>query len=244
MTLTDLAEATGLSRATVRRFVHTLVHLGYVRASEKHFALTPKIMNLGFAYLASQPLVELVERERDPTRDEYLPAMETSGDEDEMEPGEEEIGIAIPGMLAGLGVALVATTLVLAGMPPLPGFVGKVAILHSLFASASASAGDIPVSTWVVTAILIISGLAVLVALTRVGVNEIWARAEDEIPPVRMTDFGAVVFLIVICLGMTVRGGPIMRYMEDTAHSLQTRDQYLENVLEPDPVEIPVEVGP
>ena len=61
MTLTDLAEATGLSRATVRRFVHTLVHLGYVRASEKHFALTPKIMNLGFAYLASQPLVELVE---------------------------------------------------------------------------------------------------------------------------------------------------------------------------------------
>lgn len=61
MTLTDLAEATGLSRATVRRFVYTLVNLGYVRATEKHFALTPKIMNLGFAYLASQPLVELVE---------------------------------------------------------------------------------------------------------------------------------------------------------------------------------------
>ena len=61
MTLTDLSAATGLSRATVRRFVHTLVHLGYVRADDKRFALTPKIMNLGFAYLASQPLVELVE---------------------------------------------------------------------------------------------------------------------------------------------------------------------------------------
>jgi len=61
MTLTDLSEATGLSRATVRRFVHTLVQLGYVRARDKHFALTPKVMNLGFAYLASQPLVELVE---------------------------------------------------------------------------------------------------------------------------------------------------------------------------------------
>lgn len=61
MTLTEVAEATGLSRATVRRFVHTLVHLGYMRANEKHFALTPKIMNLGFAYLASQPLVELVD---------------------------------------------------------------------------------------------------------------------------------------------------------------------------------------
>ena len=61
MTLTEVAEATGLSRATVRRFVHTLVSLGYMRASDKHFALTPKIMNLGFAYLASQPLVELVD---------------------------------------------------------------------------------------------------------------------------------------------------------------------------------------
>ena len=61
MTLTDLSEATGLSRATVRRFVHTLVHLGYVRTNDKYFALTPKIMNLGFAYLASQPLVQLVE---------------------------------------------------------------------------------------------------------------------------------------------------------------------------------------
>lgn len=61
MTLTEAAEATGLSRATVRRFVHTLVTLGYMRATDKHFTLTPKIMNLGFAYLASQPLVELVD---------------------------------------------------------------------------------------------------------------------------------------------------------------------------------------
>ncbi|OAV63020.1 IclR family transcriptional regulator domain-containing protein [Enteractinococcus helveticum] len=61
MTLTEVSEATGLSRATVRRFVHTLVSLGYMRANDKHFALTPKIMNLGFAYLASQPLVELVD---------------------------------------------------------------------------------------------------------------------------------------------------------------------------------------
>lgn len=61
MTLTEVAAATGLSRATVRRFVHTLVSLGYMRATGQHFALTPKIMNLGFAYLASQPLVELVD---------------------------------------------------------------------------------------------------------------------------------------------------------------------------------------
>ncbi|MDN6638218.1 MAG: helix-turn-helix domain-containing protein [Yaniella sp.] len=61
MTLTEAAEATGLSRATVRRFLHTLVSLGYMRAGDKSFQLTPKVMNLGFAYLSSQPLVELVD---------------------------------------------------------------------------------------------------------------------------------------------------------------------------------------
>ena len=61
MTLTEVAEATGLSRATVRRFLHTLVSLGYMRANEKNFQLTPKVMNLGFAYLSSQPLVELID---------------------------------------------------------------------------------------------------------------------------------------------------------------------------------------
>ncbi|MDN6357308.1 helix-turn-helix domain-containing protein, partial [Yaniella sp.] len=61
MTLTEVAEATGLSRATVRRFLHTLVSLGYMRAGDKSFQLTPKVMNLGFAYLSSQPLVELVD---------------------------------------------------------------------------------------------------------------------------------------------------------------------------------------
>lgn len=61
MTLTEVAEATGLSRATARRFLHTLVSLGYMRTGDKSFQLTPKVMNLGFAYLSSQPLVELVD---------------------------------------------------------------------------------------------------------------------------------------------------------------------------------------
>lgn len=56
MTLTDVAEATGYSRATVRRFLHTLVHLGYMRTDGKSFELTPQVMSLGYAYLSSQPL--------------------------------------------------------------------------------------------------------------------------------------------------------------------------------------------
>ena len=55
-TLTDLAKATELPRATVRRCVHTLVGLGYAQSDGRHFALTPKILTLGYAYLSTASL--------------------------------------------------------------------------------------------------------------------------------------------------------------------------------------------
>jgi len=55
-TLTDLAKATELPRATVRRCVHTLVGLGYAQSDGRHFSLTPKILTLGYAYLSTAPL--------------------------------------------------------------------------------------------------------------------------------------------------------------------------------------------
>lgn len=61
MTLSEVASATGYSRATVRRFLHTLVQLGYMRTDGKSFSLTPKVMQLGYAYLASQSLPDVLE---------------------------------------------------------------------------------------------------------------------------------------------------------------------------------------
>ncbi len=55
-TLTDLAKATELPRATVRRCVHTLVGLGYAQSDGRHFSLTPKILTLGYAYLSTASL--------------------------------------------------------------------------------------------------------------------------------------------------------------------------------------------
>src|SRR5882724_7055774 len=54
--LTDLAKATELPRATVRRCVHTLVGLGYAQSDGRHFSLTPKILTLGYAYLSTASL--------------------------------------------------------------------------------------------------------------------------------------------------------------------------------------------
>lgn len=61
LTLTEVAARTDLARATARRFLHTLYALGYVETDGKLFWLSPKVLNLGFSYLSSQPLVELIQ---------------------------------------------------------------------------------------------------------------------------------------------------------------------------------------
>ena len=60
MTLTEVAEKTDLTRAGARRFLHTLVDLGYASFDGKHFALTPRVLDLGFAYLSSLGLPEVI----------------------------------------------------------------------------------------------------------------------------------------------------------------------------------------
>ncbi|MDM4766086.1 IclR family transcriptional regulator C-terminal domain-containing protein [Pelomonas sp. SE-A7] len=60
-TLTDVAKRCGLSRAGARRILLTLETLGYVKLDGRLFSLTPKTLDLGFAYLSSQPLWHLAE---------------------------------------------------------------------------------------------------------------------------------------------------------------------------------------
>lgn len=61
MTLSEVAQATGMTRATVRRFLLTLAHEGYVEISGKHFSLRPKILELGFSALSSMDLWDVVQ---------------------------------------------------------------------------------------------------------------------------------------------------------------------------------------
>lgn len=60
-TLTEVAERTGLTRAGARRILLTLQTLGYVEAEGRQFRLTPRILDLGFAYLSSLPLWQRAE---------------------------------------------------------------------------------------------------------------------------------------------------------------------------------------
>ena len=53
LSLSDVAAATGLARPTARRILLTLVELGYVRTDGSRYALTPRVLELGAAYVGS-----------------------------------------------------------------------------------------------------------------------------------------------------------------------------------------------
>lgn len=61
LTLSEVADATNLSRAAARRFLHTLVDLGYARRAGDRFALTPKVLRLGTAYLSGYGLPQIAQ---------------------------------------------------------------------------------------------------------------------------------------------------------------------------------------
>lgn len=61
MTLSQIAARTELSRATARRFLLTLHHLGYVSMDGRNFQLTAKVLDLGFGYLSSLSLPEIAQ---------------------------------------------------------------------------------------------------------------------------------------------------------------------------------------
>ena len=61
LSIAEVAEATGLDRATARRCLLTLHELGYADYDGKFFALTPRILRLGMGALAAMPLAQLVQ---------------------------------------------------------------------------------------------------------------------------------------------------------------------------------------
>ena len=59
LTLSDVARSTGLTRAAARRFLLTLVQLGYVTTDKRLFWLSPRVLELGFGYLSGLGLTDI-----------------------------------------------------------------------------------------------------------------------------------------------------------------------------------------
>jgi multicomponent K+:H+ antiporter subunit D len=177
-------------------------------------------------------LVELVERGREPGADVLAVTREAYGsDEDESEDAEVS-GIAIPATMAVLGLSFLACALVISGLPPLSGFIAKFALLTAAL-NPGGQASGIPAAAWALLVVLILSGLASLIAMTRAGIRAFWASPDRAVPRVRVIEMAPVLVLIILCAVQTIEAGPIMRYMQATAQALHAPHDYVRGVLSP-----------
>ena len=140
---------------------------------------------------------------------------------------ESEIGVIIPGTIAILGGGFIFCTLLLAGLPPLSGFIAKFAIIDALFSSTSA----ISPTAWILISLIILSGLATLISMTRAGIDLLWTPAEDSTPSLSAVEVAPIGLLLAACLALMVLAGPAYRYMESAAMALADRSAYIDAVL-------------
>ncbi|MCV9998325.1 monovalent cation/H+ antiporter subunit D [Pararhizobium sp. YC-54] len=177
-------------------------------------------------------LIELVERARDAGADVLAVTMEAYGDVDENEE-EKEGGVAVPGTMAVLGLCFCTCAILLSGLPPLSGFLAKFAMLHGLFNPGSFGS-EAPVSgaEWAYTALLILSGLAAMIAMNRVGIRTFWTSIEGTIPRVFLIEIAPVLLLLTACVFLSFQAGPAMRYMDATAKSLGEPQNYIGRVMQ------------
>ena len=194
------------------------------------FYVVSSTLGIGAFFL----LIELVERGREPGSDVLAVTREAYGEGDEDFEQQNDIGIAIPATMAILGLSFIGCALVLAGLPPLPGFVAKFALLTAaLNPSGLGASGGPSAASWALLIVLILSGLAAIIAMTRAGIRAFWTPDERSVPRVRVIEMVPVAVLLFLCVLQTVQAGPIMRYMRDAAQALHAPRDYVHEVLRP-----------
>jgi multicomponent K+:H+ antiporter subunit D len=220
----DMARLAAFSVLVSSGTVLTAIGIGQAGVtSGAIFYLVSSTLGLAAFFL----LVELVERGREPGADVIAVTRELYGEEDDVEDS-EEAGIAIPATMGILGLGFIGCALVISGLPPLAGFIAKFALLT---AALNTQAGTVSIVAWIFLILLVLSGLAALIALTRAGISAFWASPDRSVPRVRLVEITPVAILLLLCALQTVQAGPIMRFMQATAQSLHSPRDYINGVL-------------
>ena len=139
----------------------------------------------------------------------------------------EEAGRVMPKSLAVLGAAFAIAVLVVASMPPMAGFIGKISIFINLLA------GDGPnhAASWWVIGILTFASFAALISLVRYGIEGFWDRDESNPLVIRSPEFVAIGGLVLACVWLTIGGGSALVFADHTGEWLARPAEYVAAVL-------------
>lgn len=160
------------------------------------------------------------------------------------EPGEDTnldddaaplVGRAFPVSIALLGLAFTACALLVAGLPPLSGFIAKFSLLAALLSPGGhrpATAGaPVPPAAWVFFGLLLFSGFAATLSLARVGIGHFWSAGARLPPRLKVVETAAVLSLLAACALCTVWAEPVMRTTRATAAALHSPRAYIDAVM-------------
>ena len=159
-----------------------------------------------------------------PLPDETYAGFEANEPPDPHSP-DDEIGVAIPAAMAFLGLGFVSCVLLVAGLPPLSGFIAKFALLHGIVAT---TAGTLP--QWqsrVMVVAILVAGLAAVIGMSRIGLRLFWSVVGRTTPRLRLIEAGPVAVLLVLSILLTAGAAPVMVYLDSAARSLHSPDVYI-----------------
>ncbi|MGO2148301.1 MAG: monovalent cation/H+ antiporter subunit D, partial [Halomonas sp.] len=112
------------------------------------------------------------------------------------------------------------------GLPPLSGFIAKFSLFHRLLNPTDLLI-ERGIVTWVVIALVVLSGLAGIISLMRFGVRTFWAVQNPVAPHLQRSEVMPVITLLLACLLLTVQAGPTMAYLERSTEALNQSEVYL-----------------
>ncbi len=177
-------------------------------------------------------LIELVDRIRTPGAAMLALTMEAYAVEDM--PAEPK-GRGVPAAMAFLSLAFAACALIIAGLPPLSGFVAKFGMFHAL---VNPGPGLPPIGArgWTLMALVIGSGLVAIVSLMRFGVRTFWAAETVGPPRLHAAEALPVAALLLASVLLTVQAQPVLDYLGRASADLHHPALYLDKVLGTPPV--------
>ncbi|QKV64994.1 monovalent cation/H+ antiporter subunit D [Pseudomonas sp. 43A] len=142
------------------------------------------------------------------------------------------VGQVIPWTMAFLGLSFIACALLIIGMPPLSGFIGKLSLIGALLNPLGLGT-DAPISNaaWALLALLILTGLASLMAFSRLGIQRFWTPEERPSPLLRKLECAPIFLLLGLSIVLTFKAEPLLRYTQATAEALNNPQQYVMAVL-------------